>query len=126
MANKKLVESLDILNRLLSSEGTNQQAKVALIYAMWNIESHMEESQEKMQELLTILLPEDRDHYPRAWYDGEELVLYTSAKETEAAANILEEVGCFEYIKTGYYDVDQDINENCVDWRTGSHYISWD
>ena len=70
---------------------------------------------------LTKYADQNRHGY---WTDGEEILCKTE-EAAEHLADFLEDLG-FEYVKTGYYDPEEDQRNNEVDERTGWYYISVD
>lgn len=58
------------------------------------------------------------------WTDGEDFLCKTE-QQADTIADFLEAVG-FEYVRTGYYDPEEDKRNNEVDERTGYWYVSID
>ena len=57
-------------------------------------------------------------------FDGSELLCKTKT-QAEGIADFLEDLG-FEYVRSGYYDLEEDKRNNEVDHRTGWYYVDWD
>ena len=58
------------------------------------------------------------------WSDGNDILCKTEG-QAEALADFLEDVG-FDYVKTGYYDPEEDKRNNEVDKYTGYWYVDVD
>ena len=55
---------------------------------------------------------------------GDELLCKTK-EQAEVIADFFEDLG-FDYVRTGYYDPEEDTKENCVDKYTGWYYVDFD
>lgn len=58
------------------------------------------------------------------WTDGIE-ILCNSENRAECIADFLEALGV-EYVRTGFYDPEEDRRNHEVDHRTGWYYVDWD
>lgn len=58
------------------------------------------------------------------WTDGQE-ILCDNEVMAELIADFLEDLG-FDYVKTGFYDPEEDHREGCVDSHTGFYYVDVD
>lgn len=58
------------------------------------------------------------------WCDGNEILCDTEAR-AEGVADFLEALG-FSYVRTGYYNPDEDERNGEVDDYTGWWYVDWD
>ena len=63
--------------------------------------------------------------HPRVLASGDLEFLFDTAEKANAMADIIELAGA-DYGKTGYYDPEEDEEDECVDELTGKWYASWD
>jgi len=78
----------------------------------------------------TAQLPKEEDWANNSvdvWYyeDADEILCRTE-ELAEMVADILEAISGESIAQTGYYDPEEDANDDCVDGRTGWYYVNFD
>lgn len=60
------------------------------------------------------------------YYGGESEILCEYEYQAEAIADFLENLGVADYVRTGYYDPEEDKRNGEVDGYTGLYYVDFD
>jgi hypothetical protein len=83
-----------------------------------------EEIQQEVNAFNTILkaLPDAPEKGKRFWTDGDDQILCETEKDCNTIAYLLDAMGFCAV--TGYYDPEEDVQNNWVDKFTGYYYVS--